>query len=294
MTRFEALRGQPQAQRRHEREEFRRELEKLEATAGEYPLEDGLTDHLHDNPPGTPGWDAARYFLQQRQGRPAEVPEKYRMTFSEAAKGYLEEQRRDPKAKLTAQTLGQYEAVYRLFAEYCRDEPLDRISKGTATKFLGDVSRLAPTWGRSPHTKALSVWVLLDKHGNGREGLSNRTLNRYASCLAAVFKRAERRGYWSGSNPFAGQARKIASHRKAGWLPFSDDEVLTVLKATAGLPQQDARRWVPLIGAYSGMRSNEICSLTTNDIREEGGISYFDVTRAKTRPASAAFRSTPR
>jgi integrase len=41
-------------------------------------------------------------------------------------------------------------------------------------------------------------------------------------------------------------------------------------------------RWVPMIGAYSGMRSGEICSLTIADVRQEDGTWFFDITAAKT------------
>lgn len=132
--------------------------------------------------------------------------------------------------------------------------------------------------GKVPKTKSLTFAEIRDKFGIGSEGLSNRTLNRYTSSLAAVFKWAEKRDYWSGENPFAGQFRKVGSQRKAGWLPFTDEEVATLLKAAAEFPESDAMRWVPLIGAYSGMRSNEICTLRTTDSKEQDGVHFFDET----------------
>ncbi|NOR31734.1 MAG: tyrosine-type recombinase/integrase [Sulfitobacter sp.] len=41
---------------------------------------------------------------------------------------------------------------------------------------------------------------------------------------------------------------------------------------------KDGRFWVPLIALYAGMRAGEIIQLTRNDIREEGGVWYFDIT----------------
>ena len=40
--------------------------------------------------------------------------------------------------------------------------------------------------------------------------------------------------------------------------------------------------WLVLIGAYSGMRLNEICELDVEDVRETGGIYFFDLTASKT------------
>ena len=43
-----------------------------------------------------------------------------------------------------------------------------------------------------------------------------------------------------------------------------------------------ALAWIAWIGAYSGMRLNEICSLDVTDVREQDGVWFFDVTDAKT------------
>jgi len=44
-------------------------------------------------------------------------------------------------------------------------------------------------------------------------------------------------------------------------------------------PGRDAEYWLPLIGLYTGARVNEICQLNPQvDIREEGGIWFFDFT----------------
>lgn len=37
------------------------------------------------------------------------------------------------------------------------------------------------------------------------------------------------------------------------------------------------KKWIPLIGLYSGMRLSEICSLRSADVREVGGIWFFDI-----------------
>jgi integrase len=40
--------------------------------------------------------------------------------------------------------------------------------------------------------------------------------------------------------------------------------------------------WVMWIGAYSGMRLDEICSLKLTDLKKGAGVWYFDRTNAKT------------
>ena len=51
-----------------------------------------------------------------------------------------------------------------------------------------------------------------------------------------------------------------------------------------------AMPWIILIGAYSGMRLNEICSLDVADVKEAGGIWHFDITAAK---SEAGVRCVP-
>src|SRR5262245_58134296 len=41
---------------------------------------------------------------------------------------------------------------------------------------------------------------------------------------------------------------------------------------------ENAMAWVPLIGLFSGMRSNEICQMRAGDVRRERGIWIFNVS----------------
>jgi integrase len=41
-----------------------------------------------------------------------------------------------------------------------------------------------------------------------------------------------------------------------------------------------AKKWIPLIALYSGMRLSEICHLASKDVREVNGIWVFDVNDA--------------
>jgi integrase len=210
------------------------------------------------------------------------------LAFSEAARSYLEELQRDPDASVTQQTVGQYEAVHRLFTDFSKDAVLEDVTRAMASEFLATVATLAPSWGRRPGTKGLTLAELLERYGGQRDGLSNRTLNRYAAACGAVYKWAKRRGHYEGDNPFEGQARKKASGRKTGWVPFTDDELATLLGAMrpeVAPNKHTIETWLPWatwIAAYSGLRLNEICSLDAEDLRQEDGVWFFDVKGAKT------------
>jgi integrase len=114
------------------------------------------------------------------------------------------------------------------------------------------------------------------------EGLSNRTLNRYVSSMASFLAWASDRYPSVHKDAFDGHWRKPSSSRKTGWLPMTDDEILTILGHCDQLPMDDPMFWLPRIGAYSGMRLNEICSLKVRDVIQRDGLTCFNITGAKT------------
>ncbi len=211
--------------------------------------------------------------------------------FSEIAAEYVAEVQRDPSAMLTEQTRGQHEMAFRLFADFAKDAPLAEIDRSIASGFLAEIAKLDPNWGRSPHTKGRSLADVLDRFGQGDRQLSNRSLNRYASSLAGLFKWARKRGYFDGSNPFSEQARPKARKGSTGWVPYTVEELNTLFGSAlftevdtkdrvrpARHTVETALRWVPLIALFSGMRLGEICQLRTADLQREGKIWFFNVT----------------
>jgi integrase len=207
--------------------------------------------------------------------------------FSVAAQDYIAEKQRDAAAKLTEQTRGQYEAVYRLFASWANDPTLDAVEVSDAADFLDQVAKLDPNWGRSPKTKERTFADIALLFGDHETGLSNRTINRYATALSQVWTWTKTRGRFNGSDPWEHQQRRTGEARKTQKLPFNPEQVAVLLSdapeikpdkygAATTLP------WACLISAYSGMRLNEICSLRSADLRAEDGVHYFDVNNAKT------------
>ena len=51
---------------------------------------------------------------------------------------------------------------------------------------------------------------------------------------------------------------------------------------TAAHTMRTAPMWIPLVAAFSGMRSGKICELAVEDVKEADGVLYFEVTAAKT------------
>lgn len=206
--------------------------------------------------------------------------------FADAARRYIEEIQRDPSAKLTEQTRGQYEAVYRLFDQWAERPSIDEIGRKQAALFLDKIATLDPHWGRSPQTKQRTFNEIIKEFGDHETGLSNRTINRYATALSMVWQWAKRRGLLRGENPWEDQHRKIGEKRKTQKLPYTIEELKRLLAKRpevrpAKQDHPNTIAWLCLISAYSGMRLNEMCDRKVADIKREDGVWYFDVTNAK-------------
>ncbi len=214
---------------------------------------------------------------------------------SEAGERYLAERQRDPRASLTAQTATQMRATFRLFADHVADAPLDAVVRDDAVEFLDTMARLHRHYGRRPGAAALTLAELLKRYPAGDDGgLSNRTINRHQSALKTLFRWARRRGLVEGENPFADLSRPKA--RRTEWLPFEVKELNQLFKEptvevrparhslTTALP------WVMAVALFSGMRQGEVCELDAEDVRQQDGVWFFDVTEAK---SEAGVRRVP-
>jgi integrase len=211
--------------------------------------------------------------------------------FLEATELYIAETNRDPEHGLSPHTIYQNKAVFRLFSEYYDDPLLAAITRQDVSKFLDAIATLDRHWSRSPKTRGLSVHELLEQRQDPTGvGLTNKTVNRYVTTLAQPWKWAHKRGYVSGENPFAEQARRISSSKGGSRASFTVEELNKLFGASLFTNTASAQRlrpnrhtintvhlWVPLIALFTGMRIEEICKLTTGAVKQEGGIWYFDV-----------------
>jgi integrase len=152
-----------------------------------------------------------------------------------------------------------------------------------------------------------AVGKLVEKSASRPGRLSNRTINSYVSALSGVFKWADKRGYFEGRNPFAGQSR--AEGAGNGWRAYNSEELTKLfnnplLRNMAAEQRirpkkytfENAMAWIPLIALFSGMRSNEICQMRAGDVRRKEGIWVFNVSEeaaGQSLKTTAAARVVP-
>jgi integrase len=206
--------------------------------------------------------------------------------FSEAAARYVEAKRK--AGKMTAHTQRQRETVFRLFKSFTNDAPLAAIDKLTATDFLEQIGKLGPSWHHIEGAQELPLDKLVEKCANRSGRLTNRTINSYIHALSGVFRLADKEGHFEGRNPLAG---RTLEETNSSWRSYQTDELNKLFNATllrdmpteqrirpAKYAFENAMAWIPLVGLFSGMRSNEICQMRVSDVQRDGSIWLFNVS----------------
>ncbi|MBB4064229.1 tyrosine-type recombinase/integrase [Gellertiella hungarica] len=158
--------------------------------------------------------------------------------------------------------------------DWCKDKRvpfvIEAITRKRAGQFIGDLA------------------------ANPDRPLTNRTINKYLSCLSQFWFWLEKRGYVElDSSPWSRQSLpKVQPKEDEKERPFTDDEML---KLFSGQPNQPYLKDVMLIGALTGARIDAIISLKRKDITEDGNIRFKPQKREKASrlvPIHSALKST--
>lgn len=107
------------------------------------------------------------------------------------------------------------------------------------------------------------------------------TIQNYISALAQIWDLARNRYHDAPQdNPWRGHALEAKSS-KVSYEVFAPGELATVYALL-----DDEMKAVTAIGAYSGMRINEICTLRESSIKTIEGVLCFEITEGKTKSAA--------
>lgn len=214
---------------------------------------------------------------------------------SEAGKGYIAENTRDPAASWAPKTVMTNELVLRRFAEHMGDAPLDTVTSEDAAAFIDRIASLSKRYVRNPKARNMSL-AQLEKHYAAKDGdvrLSNTTLNGHANVLVGLWKWAKKPYGLTGDNPFSGLQRK--KPKGTGYEAYTIDELNLLLGGKRFDASRDERikpqkhgipsslPWLILIALFSGMRAAEIAGLRTSDIQEKDGVTFFQLEPHETR-----------
>lgn len=107
------------------------------------------------------------------------------------------------------------------------------------------------------------------------------TIQNYISALAQIWDLARNRYHDAPQdNPWRGHALEAKSS-KISYEVFAPGELAKIYALL-----DDEMKAVTAIGAYSGMRLNEICTLRESSIKNIEGVLCFEITEGKTKSAA--------
>jgi integrase len=156
------------------------------------------------------------------------------------------------RGPLNLRTQNQYRSIITAFAQWCERSHVPPTIEAITTRMVGVYI-----------TEAVA------------KGMNNITHNSHISAASSYWKWLRKR-VGVATNPWAGQSRSKVSARNGDRAkrPFTDDELRTLLQGGADQKLHDAM----CTGALSGMRLEEIYSLTVHDCRD----GVFNIRAAKT------------
>ncbi|WP_423140656.1 tyrosine-type recombinase/integrase [Parablastomonas sp. CN1-191] len=226
--------------------------------------------------------DRAQVVAEGNDSGHAELP------FTLLVEQFLKLWNADRSGEKQTNTEQQKRATFRLFAGFCGDVPIGQITVKNAAEFRDAVKLLDPNWCRSPSARGGTWESLSSSYGNHPTGLSDSTMNRHMATLQKLWDWARKRGHCSGDNPFAGFHRKIRDGRNAqSYRAWENVELACLFNPP---PKRVDLTEVMLVGLFTGMRLNEIASLTWKQLRSEAGVYYFQIDDSKT---AAGVRQVP-
>lgn len=178
----------------------------------------------------------------------------------------------------------QKRATFRLFSSFLGNGRMREVDHKIAARFRDSLKLLDPDWARSPTARHLSWDDLLARCGDQPRGLSHATMNRHMRTLQELWRWASKRGHCTGENPFDGFNTKLKSGVNVQpYLPWEINELETLFSPP---PKRQDLLEVMIVALFTGMRLDEIASLTWDRIRSRrcigGHVTYFDVADAKT------------
>ena len=115
--------------------------------------------------------------------------------------------------------------------------------------------------------------------------LSDSAINKHLSVVSSVLEWASNNSYFGDNwhNPVRGKTINRKG-LKQDRMPFTADDLNRIFASDIYTEQfrpkggcGEASYWIPIIGLYTGMRLEEIGQLLITDVKQEGGIWYFDI-----------------
>lgn len=165
---------------------------------------------------------------------------------------------------LSGQTRHQNAATYRTYTELLGDGPMRAVSRADAGRFIELMRQLPASHGKARNAVPADQAIAATAGKTGIKRLSERTLQRHVSALVQLWAWALPMDE-AEANPWTGfKFVGVKSGAKSRRLDWSTDDLRRLLnepwRCNLGI-SNSTYTWIVAIGAYSGMRLEEICRL---------------------------------
>lgn len=137
--------------------------------------------------------------------------------------------------------------------------------------------RIPVNKNKDAKTKKLTLQQAIEV--KGKQPIAAATVKKYLDCYKSLFAWAVNEAYIE-KNPFLTlKGKALSKKHEDRRTAFSEDQIKTMLSEldTRRLAKKDYAYWGTLIGMYTGARVNEVAQIMLEDIKEEGGVWYFDM-----------------
>jgi integrase len=201
------------------------------------------------------------------------------LKFSDVAKMYSEEM--VVGGNWTVKTRQENEAAYNLFVELQGDHSASAIQIKNITKFKTQLQKLPKNVRKLKSTKDIPLREIVESD-HQLDTLSITSVNKNLRIISSLLGWASTNGHLSGGvNPAAGIGIKQKKDAREERLPFEPSALSQIFSTKIYRPDHKSLHsyyfWLPLLGLFSGARLNELCQLDISDIKEDGGIYFFDI-----------------
>ena len=164
---------------------------------------------------------------------------------------------------------------YALLLEIVSDKPVASITRKHLSDFKTVLGKLPRNRNKDARYRGKSALELAGMAIPKESLLAVRTMNKVMHRASTLFAWAVRHGHIA-SNVAEGQTLAVGKRRDASREVYADEEARRLIAAV--LPETVPwRKWIPLIGLYSGARLNEIAQLEVGDFQEVDGVPVFVV-----------------
>ena len=224
--------------------------------------------------------------VQEERAKQAEPGETLIELFERYAAQRLAEKRKRPD------TIKQDRKVIASFAGFVGEgRKVCTITGDDVRDWIDALAVLPPNYRKMKAYYGLDVRAAAEKaRGEGANGPSLTTLNKYLSTVSPLFTWLKKRNYHQGTNPCDGLFNDVPKGSNPR-PPFTTDQLNKILSSPlftgfeavgkehlpGGNRADDWRYWVPLVCMFTGARLGEIAQLRIEDVREEKGVWFIHI-----------------